>query len=237
MHIGILGYGKMGQVIEKLALERGHKIPLIIDKDNQHLFEEYGGQLDATIEFTTPKTAVTNIKQSIDKGIPIIVGTTGWLGQLEEIKDYVAGHNGTLFYTSNFSLGVNIFFKLNKWLADTMGKYTAYQVRLDEVHHVHKEDKPSGTALTLAETIIDKIARYDGWSLDTADKKNKLPLFSHRKDEVAGTHSVSYQSGIDELTIQHTAYDRTGFALGAIEVAEWIKGKKGVFTMDDFLNF
>ena len=237
MQIAIIGYGKMGRAIEKLAHQRGHQIPLIVDENNISSLSKFEGTIDVAIEFTTPGTAAGNIRLCADLGIPVVVGTTGWANELEEVKHYVSKKSGTLFYASNFSLGVNIFFKLNEWLASVMNNYPAYQPSLDETHHIHKLDKPSGTAITLAEGLLNQHQQYDDWTLDTTDQKSKLPIISHRKGEVPGTHSVSYNSEMDELFIQHTAHSRGGFALGAMLVAEWLPGKKGVLTMNDFLKF
>lgn len=237
MQIGIIGYGKMGKTIEQIVLDRGNQVAVIVDKENLDDLDKKSSAIDVAIEFSTPETAVTNIKRCIDRGIPVVVGTTGWMDALEEVETYTREHQGALFYASNFSLGVNIFFRLNEWLAAIMNRYPAYQVKIDETHHVHKLDKPSGTALSLAEGLTKELSQYDGWSLDTIDQKNKLPIFSHRKGEVPGTHSVSYESSIDELSIQHIAHGREGFAMGAVLVAEWLAGKKGVYTMNDFLNF
>ena len=236
MKIAIVGYGKMGKTIEKLALEMGHEVALIIDADNSNQLSDQNIDIDIAIEFSTPSTVISNIKACVDRQLPVVVGTTGWLKQLPEISQYIKEKNGTLFFASNFSLGVNIFFKINQWLARVMNNYPDYQVKIDETHHIHKLDKPSGTAITLADDLIDIHDLYSEWTLDSTHQKNQLLIQSNRLGEVPGDHSVVYKSSIDELKIEHKAYGREGFALGAIKVAEWTLDKKGILTMNDFIK-
>ena len=231
MNIGLLGYGKMGKAIEQIAIDRGHQIILKVDEttEDYHL-----DQIDVAIDFSTPDAAVTNILNCFDHNVPVISGTTGWLKRYDDVVTECQDKNGTFLYASNFSLGVNIFFELNKTLSKLMANLPEYKISLEEIHHTQKLDAPSGTAITLAEEII-KNSTYEGWSLDD-DQPNKLPITAKRIDNVPGTHDVTYRSQVDTIEIKHTAHNREGFALGAVIAAEWIAGKKGVFSMKDVLN-
>ena len=232
MKIALLGYGKMGKVIEKIAISRGHEVLLKIDKDNA----PYDiNSVDVAINFSTPDSAVENIRVALENKIPVISGTTGWLSELESMKSLCNAHNSAFIYASNFSLGVNIFFELNKHLAKMMKNLTDYNVDLEEIHHTQKQDAPSGTAITLAEGILENSA-YDSWGLAPLKDTNKLAITAKRIDAVPGTHTVNYDSEVDSIALSHTAHNREGFGLGAVVAAEWIIGKTGVFTMNDVLN-
>lgn len=238
MNIALIGYGKMGHTIEKIAKDRGHAIAAIVDeKTETSLADLKPEQIDVAIEFTQPISAFDNLHKCISVGIPVISGTTGWLDRYDELKDYATQQEGTLLYSSNFSLGVNLFFKINEYVAQLMSQYSGYGIEMEEVHHTQKKDAPSGTAITLAEGIINNHERFSNWENQKSDKPEALSIISKRIDEVPGTHSISYGSPEDEIKIIHTAHSRQGFALGAVLVAEWIHDKKGVFTMDDFLGF
>ena len=228
MKIALLGYGRMGQAIEKIAVDRGHTIVAKIDKDNPD--EAY--EADVAINFSVPMAAYENITSAIDKKIPVVCGTTGWLDRLDEVETLCQQNEGAFLYASNFSLGVNLFFELNVKLADMMQKQPLYTASIEEIHHAQKLDKPSGTAITLAEGIP---SAGNVWHL-VEDNGEGVPITSIRKDEVPGTHTVTHRSEIDEISITHTAHNRTGFALGAIIAAEWIQNKKGIFSMRDVLQ-
>ena len=228
MKIALLGYGRMGQATEKIAMERGHSIVAKIDKNNQN--ESYDAAV--AINFSVPMAAYENITSAIDKKIPVVCGTTGWLDRLDEVETLCQQNEGAFLYASNFSLGVNLFFELNVKLADMMQKQPLYTASIEEIHHTQKLDKPSGTAITLAEGIP---SAGNVWHL-VEDNGEGVPITSIRKDEVPGTHTVTHRSEIDEISITHTAHNRTGFALGAIIAAEWIQNKKGIFSMRDVLQ-
>ena len=236
MKVAILGYGKMGQIIEKIALERGHNILL---KINQHNIDELNienlKKADVVIDFSTPESAKTNIILSIDANKPIISGTTGWLDDYKEVKDYCIKNDGAFLYASNFSLGVNLFFELNKNLAKLMKKHQQYQINLTEIHHSEKLDAPSGTAISLAEQIISESDIKNKWMINSENSDEELKIDAQRKGNITGTHSVNYKSETDSISIIHEAHSRNGFALGAIIAAEWIMSKKGVFSMHDVL--
>lgn len=231
MNIGLLGYGKMGKTIEQIALKRGHDITLKVDKDIENYSLE---NIDVAIDFSTPDAAVANITKCFNQNVPVISGTTGWLNHYEYVVDLCKEKNGTFLYASNFSLGVNIFFELNKTLSKLMAKLPEYKISIEEIHHTEKLDAPSGTAITLAEEIL-KNSKYGSWTLD-ATKSKDLHINSKRIDKVPGTHEVAYKSSVDTLEIKHTSHNRDGFALGAVIAAEWIAGKKGIFSMKDVLN-
>jgi 4-hydroxy-tetrahydrodipicolinate reductase len=235
MNIILLGYGKMGKIIEQVALKRGHTISARIDVENYYEFETAEG--DVAIEFSHPDAAFENIRKTLYKGIPVICGTTGWLEQKPEIEALTKELNGTFFYASNYSLGVNLFFKLNEYLARMMSPFPHYQVELDEIHHTQKKDAPSGTAITLAEGVLRHLKGKRKWVNEESDNPEELVIKSFRIADVPGTHFVKYNSLIDDIEIKHTAHSREGFATGAVLVAEWIVGKKGILTMDDFLKF
>jgi 4-hydroxy-tetrahydrodipicolinate reductase len=234
MNILLLGYGKMGKTIEKIALERGHTIVGRID--SKDLSQIASSKADVAIEFSQPEAAFDNIRTCLENNIPIAVGTTGWLERKPEIENLTLSHNGTFFYASNFSVGVNIFFKLNQQLAAMMKMFDQYNVSIDETHHTEKKDAPSGTAITLAEGVIGAGVKKH-WVKTPSKNKTDLTINSFRVDEVPGTHIVKYASVIDDLEIRHIAHSREGFARGAVLVAEWLPGKKGVLGMNDFLKF
>lgn len=236
MKIALIGYGKMGHAIEEIAISRGHEIVCRIDADNLSDFEsEAFAHANVAIEFTTPTTAVDNYKRAFAVGIPVVSGTTGWLDRMPEIKE-ACERGATFFYASNFSLGVNIFFGINRWLSQVMNKFDNYQVSLEEIHHIHKLDHPSGTAITLANDIVNGIDRLAGWS-ETDKSNDMLPITAEREGEVPGTHIVHYESDVDKITIEHRAKSRQGFALGAVIAAEYTVGKTGFLSMSDMLPF
>ena len=238
MNILLLGYGKMGRFIEQLALQRNHTIVAKIDENNKEERKTLDtGQIDAAIEFSSPEAAADNIRFCLENQIPVVSGTTGWLDKMEEIKACCKQKDGAFFYASNYSIGVNIFFKLNEYLAEMMNRYPEYKVDVEEIHHTEKLDSPSGTAITLAEGIISRNDRKKQWKNEDSSEENVLPIHSFREPNVPGTHTINYKSEIDDLTINHTAHSRKGFAMGAMLVAEWIKDKKGVLDMNDFLSF
>ncbi len=238
MNIALIGYGKMGKEIEKIALQRGHTITLKVDVDNATSYTiDDLKKADVAIEFSTPETAINNIYKCFEAGIPIVVGTTGWLHKLEEVKQKCADKKQTLFYTSNYSIGVNLFFKLNEHLAKLMNSFPSYNVSMEEIHHVHKLDAPSGTAISLANIVIEQLNGKEKWLNQPTNNPNELGIISKRIGEVPGTHTVTYSSDVDEITLTHTAHNRKGFALGAVIAAEWVIGKKGVFGMNELMNF
>lgn len=235
MKIILLGYGKMGKIIERVALDRGHQITARIDIDNQGEFDAAEG--DVAIEFSHPEAAFTNISKCLKRKLPVVCGTTGWLSRKSDIEALCKQMDGTFFYASNYSLGVNLFFKLNEHLATLMSKFPDYEIAMEEIHHTEKKDAPSGTAITLAEGVLKHIGRKKEWINEKTEKADQLPIYSLRIDQVPGTHTVKYQSAIDDIEIRHTAHSREGFGKGAVMVAEWIHDKKGALTMDDFLKF
>ncbi len=231
MKIALLGYGKMGKVIEKIALERGHEI--VLKKSSETTFQGLENA-DVAIDFSIPEAAINNIAASLNAGIPIVCGTTGWLADYDKMVALCQENNGAFIYSSNFSLGVNIFFEMNDYLAKIMSKFNQYKVSMEEIHHTQKLDAPSGTAITLANGIISN-SDYTNWTLETP-AENQILIDAKRIENVPGTHSVFYQSTVDTIEIKHTAHNREGFALGAIIAAEWLVGKKGVYTMKDVLE-
>ena len=231
MKIALLGYGKMGKAIEEIALQRGHQIVIkTSDEDGYDIT-----QADVAIDFSVPKAAFFNIAKCLKHGVPVISGTTGWLDNYENIVSICKEENGAFIYASNFSLGVNIFFELNKNLAKMMSQLKQYNVSIEEIHHTQKLDAPSGTAITLAEGIISEHSEYSKWLLNES-KEKAIPINAKRIDSVPGTHIIDYSSITDSIQLTHTAHNRQGFALGAIIAAEWILDKKGIFTMKDVLN-
>jgi len=232
MKIALLGYGKMGKVIEQIAQQRGHSIVIRVD-ENTTSYDIT--QADVAIDFSAPSAAVANISNCINNNIPVVSGTTGWLDSYESMVTLCKEKKGAFIYASNFSLGVNIFFELNKVLAKMMSNLTQYNVSLEEIHHTQKLDAPSGTAITLAEGIIDNNEAKDLWVKGDAHAHNQLSVVSHRIENVPGTHQITYTSEIDDIEIKHTAHNRKGFAMGAVIAAEYIKDKKGIFTMEDVL--
>ena len=231
MNIALLGYGRMGKAIEQIALERGHQIVYFLDKD---LEEGDIRQAQVAINFSIPSAAVTNIKMALEQQLPVICGTTGWLEHLTAIETLCKKKKGAFLYASNFSVGVNLFFKLTRSFAQLMAPQKAYEATLTETHHIHKLDAPSGTAITLAEHLLEHSA-YTQWTLGEA-KEKQLAIKALREGEVPGTHSIEYRSEIDALRITHEAFNRKGFALGAVIASEWIVGKTGIFSMEDVLN-
>jgi 4-hydroxy-tetrahydrodipicolinate reductase len=251
MKIALIGYGKMGHIIEQIALNRGHQVVATIDIDNQQDFDsEAFRSADVAIEFTRPQTAVENVRRCFQQGVPVVCGTTGWYAALPEVSAECVERHSALFYASNFSIGVNLFLAANKYLAHLMNRFETYDVRMDETHHIHKLDSPSGTAITLAEAIVSELDRKQGW-VETAaptpqpniDKQlpatapaDRMGITAYRRDEVPGTHTVIYDSEVDTITFTHEAKSRAGFALGAVVAAEFLAGKQGVFTMSDLLK-
>lgn len=238
MKIALIGYGKMGKTIEQIALQRGHQIVSIIDINNTADFDsEAFRSADVAIEFTTPATALGNYMRCFAANVPVVSGTTGWLQHLDEVKAKCEQEGKTFFYASNFSVGVNIFFALNRYLAKIMNDFPAYDVRMTEVHHIHKLDAPSGTAITLAEGILDNVERKERWTLETAEQPTDLPIHAIREGEVPGIHEIIYESEADTISIKHDAKSRAGFALGAVIAAEFTAGKKGFLGMNDLFHF
>ncbi|MBB6130099.1 4-hydroxy-tetrahydrodipicolinate reductase [Mucilaginibacter lappiensis] len=247
MKIALLGYGKMGKIIEKIAISRKHEIVLTIDHDTlDDLTVENLQKADVVIEFTMPASVLGNIKHCFNAGVPIVVGTTGWYDQIPEIKQLCEESNNTLLYGSNFSVGVNIFFHVNRLLAKVMNNYPYYDVQVEEIHHTQKLDSPSGTAITIAEGILDNLETKSEWvnvlttddkSDDDAVSNNQLLIESLRIDSVPGTHTVIYDSEVDTIEFKHTAHNRNGFALGAVLAAEWVHNKKGFYAVDAMFDF
>jgi len=231
MNIALLGYGKMGKAIEKVALKRGHQIIWKVDLEQREY--DFSG-VDLAIDFSDPSAAFQNIYKCIENNIPVVSGTTGWLSQYEEIVDFCNRKKGAFIYASNFSVGVNLFFNMNTYLSKIMKNIHGYDVEMEEIHHIHKLDAPSGTAITLAESIIENSDKKK-WSLEK-EKGNDLYIKVKREGEVPGTHTITYTSDVDSIEIKHTAFNRGGFALGAVVAAEWLLGKKGIFSMKDVLS-
>ncbi len=237
MKILILGYGKMGKTIEQIALNRNHTVPYKIDLHNQSALQDIGKEdVDVAIEFSSPESAYKNIRACLEKGIPVVSGTTGWLERKKEIEQLTRETNGGFFYASNYSVGVNLFFHLNKILARIMNNFPEYSASMEEIHHTEKKDAPSGTAITLAEGILENLDRKSGWVNTETRKEEELSIISKRIAEVPGTHTIDYSSKIDSIEIKHTAHSREGFAEGAVVAAEWLIGKSGIFGMDDMLK-
>jgi 4-hydroxy-tetrahydrodipicolinate reductase len=237
MNIALIGYGKMGKAIEEIALQRGHTIVVKIDLDNAGEFtKENLSKADVAIEFTGPHSAYENLKRLMQFGIATVCGSTGWLEKLDEIQIDCKKNDTGFIYASNFSVGVNIFFEVNKRLAALMKDHDDYEVQLTEIHHTAKKDAPSGTAITLAEQVLENIPRKKNWVNHISDNPEELEILSERIDPAPGTHKTKYSSAIDDIEIIHTAHTRKGFALGAVLAAEFLKGKKGVYAMKDVLN-
>jgi len=238
MNIALIGYGKMGHAIEEIAVGRGHTIVSIIDVDNQGDFDSPQFlSADAAIEFSQPQSAFANYRKCFERNIPVVAGTTGWLTNWDEVKNLCIEGNHTFFYASNYSIGVNIFFAVNKYLAKIMNNFPTYNVRMEEVHHIYKLDSPSGTGITLAEQIIENISRKKQWKEGLEGTAEDLMIDSIREGEVPGIHEIIYESEVDTINIRHNAKSRKGFALGAVLAAEFIKGKKGFLSMNDMLDF
>jgi 4-hydroxy-tetrahydrodipicolinate reductase len=237
MKIAIIGYGKMGKTIEQLAIEKGYEIILKVGLKNSNTWtNEQLKKADVAIEFTRPESAIENITRCFECDVPVISGTTGWVERMEEVKNSCKKLDGGFFYASNFSVGVNLFFKLNKILAKMMEVYDTYDISLKEIHHTQKLDAPSGTAITLAEGLLEQISRKSKWVKETAQQENELPIFSKRIENVPGTHAINYDSDIDSIEIKHTAHSRLGFAKGALMAAEWMNNRKGIYGMEDLLK-
>ena len=237
MKIALIGYGKMGKAIEEIAVQRGHEIVLKIDEPNLSDFtKENISKADVAIEFTGPQSAWENVKKALAFDVPLVCGSTGWLEKLEEVKKLCNDRKGSFIYSSNYSVGVNIFFEVNKKLAAMMVSHKDYEVQVTEIHHTEKKDAPSGTAITIAEQIIENIPRKKNWVNHISDNPGELEIISERIDPAAGTHKVKYSSAVDDIEIIHTAHSRQGFALGAVLAAEFIHNKKGIFSMHDVLN-
>jgi 4-hydroxy-tetrahydrodipicolinate reductase len=245
MKIALIGYGKMGKLLERFAQERGHEICITIDADNaSDIRSERFKEADVAIEFSVPHAALEHIYDAFEADVPIVVGTTGWYDELAAVEQKCRAGNNTLLYASNFSVGVNVFFYVNKVLAKLMNRYPQYDVQVEEIHHTQKLDAPSGTAITIAEGILDGLERKNTWVNEVIGqqdnvitKSNELLIESHRIEEVPGTHTVIYSSEVDELEFKHTAHSRAGFALGAILAAEWLHGKKGFYSIQDMFDF
>src|SRR5882757_7156226 len=238
MKIALIGYGKMGKAIEEIALAKGHEIVLRVSIDNlEDNTIENIRKADVAIEFTGPDSAFDNIIRCMEAGVPVISGSTGWLDKLEELRQFCLAGNKTFLYASNFSIGVNIFFELNKRLAELMAPHPDYEVSLTEIHHTQKRDAPSGTAITLAEQILERNRRKKGWVNHISDKVDELSILSERVDPAPGTHNITYRSVVDTIEITHTAHNRQGFATGAVLAAEFVHNKKGIFSMKDVLGF
>jgi 4-hydroxy-tetrahydrodipicolinate reductase len=237
MNLALIGYGKMGKEIEKIAVSRGHQIKLIIDISNpQDLTVENLRKCDVAIEFTIPQSAVNNYNICFEAGIPVVSGTTGWLDKKEEVYNKCNATDGTFFYGSNFSVGVNLFFELNKKLAELMADNSEYNIEITEVHHTHKLDAPSGTAISLAEDILERLPGKNCWVNDSTPSENELNIKSERRGEVPGIHTIKYESEVDYIEITHNTKSRKGLAFGAVLAAEYCLGHKGILTMRDLLN-
>lgn len=245
MKIALLGYGKMGQLIEQFATDRGHDVVLKIDAHNPDQLTTDNLQLaDTAIDFSTPQSVLTNINACFEAGLPIVVGTTGWYGKLQDIKNKCQDGNNAMLYASNFSIGVNVFFHVNKILARIMNRYPQYEVLVEEIHHTEKLDSPSGTAMTIAEGIIESMNNKNEWVNELVgqgegivEKPGQLLIESHRIENVPGTHTVIYSSEVDNIEFKHKAHSRAGFALGAVLAAEWLEGKTGFYTINDLFEF
>ena len=237
MNAAIIGYGKMGKEIEKILIERGHKVTLIIDQDNTaDLDAAHLKEVDVAIEFSTPQTAYSNIVKCLEYNTPVVCGTTAWLDRYDEVKQLCESKKGTFFYASNYSIGVNLTFRLNEMLARMMNRFPEYDVTLEEVHHTQKKDAPSGTAITLADGIVSNLDRKKRWVNGMTTNPAELEVQAIRRGVVPGIHTVTYESEADVITLSHNAKSRRGFALGAVLAAEFIQNKRGVFSMKDLLE-
>lgn len=236
MKIGLWGYGKMGKQIERIALTKGHEICWKLDlQQSNSVTDDLLREAEVIIEFTSPHAAPGNLRRALDAGVPIVCGSTGWYDQLPDISAYCNSKNGTLFYSSNFSIGVNLFFKINQLLAGFLEKYPEYRVGIEEIHHTQKLDAPSGTAITLAQKVLNSNTSYLGWKMAGEEKSDSIPIHAVRTDNVPGTHILTWKGPNDQIVLRHEAFNRVGFASGAIDAAEWLIGKNGVFNMDDML--
>lgn len=237
MKIALIGYGKMGKEIEQILIARGHTIPLIIDLNNTNdLDAAHLQEVDVAIEFTTPSTAYGNVVKCLEAGVPVVCGTTAWLDKLPEVEQLCKEKNGAFFYASNYSIGVNIFFEINRRLAQLMNRFGEYDVTIEETHHTQKKDAPSGTAVTLAEGVLENLDRKQKWVCGTTTVPEELEIVAIRRSVVPGTHTVTYESDVDALSITHMAKSRRGFALGAVLAAEFLHGKTGIFSMKDLMQ-
>ena len=237
MRVAIIGYGKMGHEIEQVLLERGHSVALIIDQDNAHdLRAEKLAEVDVAIEFTTPTTAYTNVRTCIECGTPVVSGTTGWHDRLAELQALCRERSSSMIWSSNYSLGVNITFRLNRYLAELMNRFEGYNVAIEEIHHTQKKDAPSGTAISLANDILERVERKQRWLNEPTEEADAIEITSLREGMVPGTHTVTYTSPDDEIVIKHTLFSRRALALGAVVAAEFVATRKGVFTIDDLFN-
>ncbi len=242
MNIALIGYGKMGKTIEAIAQrekERGCNISLIVDEHNRNKIsiDELNEKADVAIEFTMPSAAIENIQWCFDANVPVVSGTTGWTKKLRELQMYAIENDKAFLYAPNFSIGVNIFFEINRRLAEIMNHQESYDVFMEEIHHTEKKDAPSGTALFTAFDILKKVTRKDTWKNEPSSNKATLEIISKREENVPGTHTVTYKNEIDEIELKHTAFSREGFASGALLAAKWLADKKGAFTMEDVLGF
>jgi 4-hydroxy-tetrahydrodipicolinate reductase len=237
MKVAIIGYGKMGHEIEQVLLSRGHSVALIIDQDNVHdLCAEKLADVDVAIEFTTPATAYSNVRTCIECGTPVVSGTTGWHEQLAELQELCREKNSTMIWSSNYSLGVNITFRLNRYLAELMNRFNSYNVAIEEIHHTQKKDAPSGTAISLANDILARVERKENWVNEPTTDSKAIEITSLREGTVPGTHTVTYLSDDDKIEIKHTLFSRRALALGAVVAAEFVAPRKGVFTIDDLFE-
>ena len=237
MKIALIGYGKMGKEIEQILIARGHTIPLIIDLNNTNdLDAAHLKEIDVAIEFTTPSTAYGNVVKCLEAGVPVVCGTTAWLDKLPQVEQLCKEKTGAFFYASNYSIGVNIFFEINRRLAQLMNRFGEYDVTIEETHHTQKKDAPSGTAVTLAEGILENLDRKQKWVCGTTTVPEELEVVAIRRSVVPGTHTVTYESDVDALSITHMAKSRRGFALGAVLAAEFLHGKTGIFSMKDLMQ-
>ncbi len=237
MKIALIGYGKMGKEIEQILIARGHTIPLIIDLNNTNdLDAAHLQKVDVAIEFTTPSTAYGNVVKCLEAGVPVVCGTTAWLDNLPQVEQLCKEKNGAFFYASNYSIGVNIFFEINRRLAQLMNRFGEYDVTIEETHHTQKKDAPSGTAVTLAEGVLENLDRKQKWVCGTTTVPEELEVVAIRRSVVPGTHTVTYESDVDALSITHMAKSRRGFALGAVLAAEFLHGKTGIFSMKDLMQ-
>ena len=237
MRVAIIGYGKMGYEIEQVLLSRGHSVALIIDQDNAHdLCAEKLAEVDVAIEFTTPTTAYSNVRTCIECGTPVVSGTTGWHDKLEELQALCRERGSSMIWSSNYSLGVNITFRLNRYLAELMNRFEGYNVAIEEIHHTQKKDAPSGTAISLANDILERVERKQRWINEPTTDSKALEIVSLREGTVPGTHTVTYESADDKIEIKHTLFSRRALALGAVVAAEFVATRKGVFTIDDLFE-
>jgi len=244
MNIALIGYGKMGQIIEKIALDRNHEIVLVVDENNRgQISPEDLQDADVAIDFSTPHAILENIEFCFKANVPLVVGTTGWYDQLDRVRQECLSGGHSLLYGSNFSIGVNIFFHINKVLARAMSPYKQYDVQVEEIHHTQKHDAPSGTAITIAEGIIDQHKEKSSWINNVVGEDERIPraqellIESHRLEDVPGTHTVLYSSEVDQIEFKHTAHSRSGFALGAVMAAEWLQDKEGFYSVKDMFSF